>query len=122
MLTDDLDAVFLNTSEFGESITYWHRDAPTRARTITAVVHRHQLRDEAEQYHRATTEVIDVTCKNSATAGINDPGVGDCVQLSGDPADVRWSYVETKNTGSGGRVLTFRRTNLRQSGERPRTR
>lgn len=116
MLADDVSNVFLNTSEFAETITYWSKDTPGKAVAVTAVVHRHKRMEENQQYHRTDGELLDVSV---AAAAIDNPQTGDVIRLSEDASDVRHTYVEQTHRDAQMRVLRFRTIRIVKSGEKP---
>ena len=115
MLAADRTNVFLNTAEFAESLTYWSKDAPGKAVTITGVVHR-QKRGEANQtYHRTEEETLELTV---SAAAITNPQTGDTIRLLDDDADVRHTFVRQNHRDAQMRVLEFKRIRIKTSGEK----
>ncbi len=83
MIASDASTVFLNTSDFAETVTYYphtYFGATARdARTISAVVFREQLEVFSEDGD-TITPVFEVHVANSTTVGINS----DEIDLGGD--------------------------------------
>jgi hypothetical protein len=110
----DLDAIFLNPAEFGESVTYFPRGGSPRP--VVAVVDRSLLQKRPGQSHTTYDEEISVFCKQNATTGINDPQIGDGLLLAEDAADQRWDFDQRLHVSMGGITLRFKRSRLQRSG------
>lgn len=84
MITDDATAVFLNTDEFAESVTYYPHRYPGTAlrsnRTITAVVIREQIQAITQDGSQTVLPRWEVHVANDSTAGISS----DEIDLGGD--------------------------------------
>jgi hypothetical protein len=84
MITDDATAVFLNTDEFAESVTYYPFRYPGTAlrsnRTITAVVIREQIQAVTQDGSQTVLPRWEVHVANDSTAGISS----DEIDLGGD--------------------------------------
>ena len=121
-LAADVENVFLNAAEFGESVWYHPKTSPGSPRQITAVVHRGGKRDNAEQYTRTNAAITDLFVANDSTTGIEAPQTGDAIRLAEDAASVRRSFVEQMHADTDCRWLRFRLTEIVTAGERPRVR
>ena len=115
MLAADCTNVFLNTSEFAESLTYWSKDAPGKAVTITGVVHRQKRGEANQQYHRTDEETLELTV---SAAAITNPQTGDTIRLLDDDVDVRHTFVRQNHRDAQMRVLEFKRIRIKTSGEK----
>ena len=116
MLDADVSTTFLNVAEFAEQLTYWSKDAPGVAVSVAGVVHRHNRKEEAQQYHRTEGETLDVSV---SALSITNPQTGDVIRLSEDPADVRHTFLEQTHRDAQMRVLRFKRIRITKSGEKP---
>lgn len=74
MITDDATAVFLNTDEFAEAVTYYphiHPGQATRAsRSISAVVEREQIQAVGQDGNATVLPLWMVHVANDSTNGI----------------------------------------------------
>jgi hypothetical protein len=121
-LAADVTAVFLNSSEFAENITYYRRSEPGKPRTVTAVVDRGMERDEPQQYRTETRQTLVVQCASDSATGIADPQTGDAIRLAEDPPDTRHPFVELRHNAEGFSTLVFRRVELVRAGDKQRPR
>lgn len=75
LITDDAAAVFLNTDEFAESVTYYpHRYSGTALRanrSISAVVFREQIQAVTQDGGDAVLPLWEVHVANDSTSGIS---------------------------------------------------
>jgi hypothetical protein len=116
MLAADVLSTFLNVDEFAEQLTYWSVDAPGVAVSVAGVVHRHNRKEEAQQYHRTEGEMLDVSV---SALTITSPKTGDLIRLADDAADVRHTFIEQTHRDAQMRVLRFKRIRITKSGEKP---
>ena len=113
-LANDLTAVFLNPAEFGETVTYFPRGQPSRS--ITAVVDRSLLQPRLGQSHKTVDEEIKLFCQADPVLGINDPQIGDALQLAEDAPDQLWDFDSRQPLSMGGITLRFKRSRLQRAG------
>lgn len=121
LIDSDLGAVFFNTDEFAEQVTYRPRNGGV-PRTVTAVVQeppggdRRMLDDPQDAID--TVDKIDVMVgrdPSAAHGGIADPGIGDAIERSGD-TDL-WSFSGVVvHEDSAAWTLRFQRRRKLQQG------
>lgn len=91
-ISDDVAAVFLQTDDFGEQVTYIPKTGKTR--TITAVISQRDRGTRDERYHKQQANQATLFVARSETTGVADPQLGDAFSLPGDPAGELWDFSE----------------------------
>ena len=95
LMMNDMSNTFLNTDEFGESITYVTKAGVEKS--ISAVVSRGRLDPDEETAGRSLSDEIEIRIANDSTAGVTSVDAGfDKVKVPeylGEAADT-WRIVE----------------------------
>lgn len=124
-IVTDASAVFLNTEDFAETITYYPKQGLARSISATRVSLSHYRRQRERMTEEATHHLLErnelaLFVSNDATTGIPTPQLGDAIRLAGDRADERWDFVSIEETDAAGFVVAWaKHVMLRHGQSRP---
>ncbi len=104
LLQSDLDDVFLNTEEFGESVEYYPFGGAMR--TITVAVSEYGARNEMELNAKSVSAQLRVFAKRDAVTGIDNPQQKDYLVRSSEPG-VNYYFQRVLEQDSAGHELLF---------------
>lgn len=103
LIESDVADVFMNTADFGETVTYSPAGGGG-SRTLVAIVDEGGT-FQSDETGLGQTEVIHVTVSRNrsdettdgvAVGGIDDPQIGDCIRRENDPEDKGYAYSGDK--------------------------
>lgn len=112
LVAADVDDVFLNSDEFGETVSYTPSGGSVRS--IVVVIGRRQNGLKDDRGHLVDTGVITVYAKKSATTGINAPAKGDKIVRGG----VTFNYVAVIEEDVGSYRLEYHSPQIVSTGHR----
>lgn len=113
-LAADVDAVFLNTAEFGETAHY--EPVGEKTRSVTVVIDRSHRDRQDMAHHQIDVDTITVQASRSALTGLPNPQTGDRLWLAEDSPAEPWVYQAERHRDAQFVVCTFVRKRLRRSG------
>lgn len=113
-LAADVDAVFLNTAEHGETALY--QPVGEKTRSVIVVIDRSQRDRQDMAHHQIDADTITVQSSRSALTGLPAPQTGDRLWLAEDSPAEPWVYQAERHRDTHFVVCTFVRKRLRRSG------